>query len=392
MTAPAGRRPRVLHLAAVDDSFRYVLGRQLCWLRDAGFEVHAACRPGRHAGHIRSALGIPLHPVRISRRMNPAADLLALWDLRRLFRRERFDIVHLHFPKATLLGAIAAAWAGVPVVVNTLRPVLQPHMTGLRRRLLVALDRFTARRCARLLAQNPDDIGRYVGLGICPEGKLRPLGNGIELERFDPARVAPDARAAVRREAGIPADALVVGMVGRLTAEKGYAEFFRAVGLMRAARPDVRFLVAGESMPGERGVLPADLPSRMGLAGCGAMLGMREDVERLYAAMDLLVFPSHREAFPRVLMEAAAMGLPLVASDVSGCRRCVRDGENGFLVPVGDAPGFARRALELAGSPELRARMGAASRRLALAEFDEREVFRRVAENYRELLAGWSGS
>jgi len=134
-------------------------------------------------------------------------------------------------------------------------------------------------------------------------------------------------------------------------------------------------------------VLAADLPERLGLAGCGAMLGMREDIERVYAAMDILVFPSHREAFPRVLMEAAAMGLPLVASRVSGCKRCVREGENGFLVPVGDASGFARRALELAGSPELRARMGAASRRLALAEFDEREVFRKVAECYRELLA-----
>ncbi len=383
---PAGRPPRVLHLAAVDDSFRYLLGRQLLALREAGFEVHAACRPGIHAGHVRDELGIPLHPVRISRRMNPPADLVALWDLYRLFRRERFDIVHVHFPKATLLGTVAARLARAPIVVNTLRPVLQDHMGGVQRRALMAVDRFTARRCTTLLAQNPDDIGRYVRLGICPPEKLRPLGNGIDLARFDPARVGAAARDEVRREAGIPAGAFVVGMVGRPTRGKGYEEFLRAVAMMLAERQDVRFLAAGDAMPGERGVLPPDLAERLGLAGRGAMLGMREDVERVYAAMDVLVFPSHREAFPRALMEAAAMGLPLVASDVSGCRRCVREGGNGFLVPVGDAAGFARRALEIAASPELRAGMGAASRELALAEFDEREVFRRVAGCYRELL------
>jgi glycosyltransferase involved in cell wall biosynthesis len=391
VTRAAPGLPRVLHLTAVDDSFRYLLGRQLLWLRSQGFEVHAACRPGRHAEHIRNQLGLPLHPVRISRRMNPLADLIALWDLRRLLCRERFDIVHLHFPKATLLGAVAARAAGSRIVVNTLRPVFQDHMSAPKRRLFMSLDRLTARLCTRLLAQNPDDVGRYVRLGICPPEKLRTLGNGIDLARFDPAAVGPEARAAVRREAGIPAEAFVVGMVGRLTREKGYAEFFRTVELMLAERGEVRFLVAGEALPGERGAIPADLPARLGLATCGAMLGMREDVERVYAAMDLLVFPSHREAFPRALMEAAAMGLPIVASDVSGCRRCVREGQNGFLLPVGDAGGFARRALELAGSAELRSRMGAASRRLALAEFDEREVFRKVADCYRRLLAERGG-
>jgi glycosyltransferase involved in cell wall biosynthesis len=103
--------------------------------------------------------------------------------------------------------------------------------------------------------------------------------------------------------------------------------------------------------------------------------------------MDLLVFTSRREVFPRVLMEAAAMGLPIVASDLPGCRRCVREGANGYLVRPGDVEGFAARGLELAGSAELRARMGAASRKLAEAEFDEREVFRKVAECYREMLA-----
>lgn len=384
--------PRVLHLGAVDESFRYILGRQLIFLRDQGFEVHAACVPGRNAAYIRETLGIPLHAIRISRRINPFVDLVTLWDIYRLLRRERFDIFHVHFPKATLLGTIAAAAAGQKLVINTIRPVFQDHMGGLRRRFFMSIDKFTCSLCTRLLAQNPDDVERYVRLGITGAGKISALGNGIDMERFNPARTPAGAREAIRRELGLPENAFVVGMIGRYARPKGYTEFFEAMKTIVDQRPEARFLIAGQALLGERGALSPDLPAQMGLAGRGVMLGQRDDVERLYPAMDAFVFPSHREAFPRVLMEAAAMGLPLVASDVSGCRRCVREGSNGFLVPVGDSAGFARRALELARDPALRARMGAASRALAIAEFDEREVFRRVAECYRELLAARDGN
>jgi glycosyltransferase involved in cell wall biosynthesis len=283
------------------------------------------------------------------RRISPLHDVLSLKDLVSLLRRERFDIVHTHTLKPMLLGALAARFTGVPIVVNTLRPYVQDHDRAAKRSLYVAIDRFMSSLTTHVLAQNPADVERYRRLGVCEADKITALGNGIDLGRYHRDRVAPAEAAALRRQHAIPPDAIVVGTVARYVPEKGYEEFFRVVSRLASRDP-------------------------------------REHLEPLYAAMDVLLFPSHRESFPRVPMEAAAMGLPVVITATSGGRACVVDGENGFVVPVGDVPAMVRAVEQIANDASLRRAMGIAARRLAVREFDQRRVFERVAECYGRLL------
>ena len=204
------------------------------------------------------------------------------------------------------------------------------------------------------------------------------LGNGVDLDRFDPARFTPEEREQARAELGASADRIVVGSVGRLVAEKGYPELVEAAERL----PDRYLVVAvGPDDPDKPDALGPGFSARAAEAGV-RLLGMRTDVDRLYAAMDVFVLASHREGFPRAAMEAAAMGLPVVATDIRGCRQVVDDGVNGRLVPVGDAVALADAIASVGDDPAVRAAMGEASRAKARAEFDENRVVHTVYSTY----------
>lgn len=204
---------------------------------------------------------------------------------------------------------------------------------------------------------------------------------GVDLKRFDPAKRDPVRVEKIRRELGADEGQLVVGMVGRLVEEKGYPEFFAAQALL-----DQRyvFVAVGPHDPDKSDALDPSLVAGARDQGV-RFLGMRDDVEDLYAAMDMFVLPSHREGFPRAAMEAAAAGLPIVATDIRGCRQVVSHSVNGLLVPVKSPPELAAAIRIIGEDEELRSRMSKASREKALAEFDERDVVEIVMETYREV-------
>ncbi len=215
-----------------------------------------------------------------------------------------------------------------------------------------------------------------------PRRKLAYLGNGVDLDRFDRTRLAPDTRATVRAELGVDDDAVVIGIVGRLVAEKGYPELFEAVRTMGVRSV---LVVAGPDDPEKADALDRAMIEQAQRDGV-RFLGMRRDVERLYAAMDVFVLPSHREGFPRAAMEAAAMGLPIVATYIRGCRQVVHDGDNGFLVPPRDPARLAQALRVLVADAPRRRAMGLASARRARRDFDERSVVTTVLDTYERLL------
>ena len=191
------------------------------------------------------------------------------------------------------------------------------------------------------LVQNPEDVITLHQLKV-PKGRIRQLGNGIDLDRFGP----PDAavRAAVRSELGIAPDALVVGAIGRLVVEKGYRELFAAWETLRTEHPDAVLVVVGPSQPDKADGLDQatlDAAEAIGVR----FTGMRDDVERIYHALDVYALLSHREGFPRSAMEAAACGLPIVATDIRGCRQVVDHDRTGLLVPPRDPHALATEML-----------------------------------------------
>jgi glycosyltransferase involved in cell wall biosynthesis len=236
------------------------------------------------------------------------------------------------------------------------------------------------------LVQNPEDIVTLRRIGV-PERKLTLLGNGIDLGRFDPSRITDTEARAARAELGaVSPDDVVVGLVGRLVREKGYAEVFAAASQLRNRLPNLRFAVIGDDDHAKEDALDAGDRARADAAGV-RFLGGRSDVDRLYAAMDIYVLASHREGFPRSAMEAAAMGVPVIATDIRGCRQVVEPGTTGLLVPARDSSALAAAIESLAVDPILRTQLGIAGRAKALREFDERRCIAITLERYRALLA-----
>lgn len=379
-------RPRVVHATTVDMSVRHLLLNQLLSLRDAGFEVSAISAAGPDLDPVAAA-GVPHYPVSFTRRMTPLADLRAAWQLWRLFRRERFTIVHTHQVKAALFGQLAARLAGVPVVVNTIHGFYFHERTPrLKRRAWILLERLMARLSTLILSQNREDIETAIAEGICRREQIRYIGNGIDLTRFDRGVIDAAQLAALRQSLGIAPGDRVVGFVGRLVREKGVFELFDAVRQLQARVPQLRLLVIGPVDSEKPDAIDPGSDRLRDLAGTAVFTGYRHDMPQLYALMDVCVLPSHREGMPRSPMEASAMGVPCVATAIRGCREVVVEGENGFLVPLGDVPAMAEAIATVLENPAHAAAMRERARALAVERFDERHVFQRVAAAYRELL------
>jgi glycosyltransferase involved in cell wall biosynthesis len=379
------RRPTLVHLTTTDISHALLLQPQLQAFAAAGYEVIAMSAAGPYVD------GLTHHGIRhqavehFTRRMAPQQDVLALAELRRRFRKLRPDIVHTHNPKPGVLGRLAARAARVPAVVNTVHGLYAlPSDRAAKRWVVYGLERMAAKCSDAELVQNAEDIPVLHRLGIRAP-KVRLLGNGIDLARFD-ASTTQTTRAEVRAELGVADDTVVVGAVGRLVAEKGYRELFDAARALKRTAPNVLVVVVGPSDTDKHDAITAAELEQAERVGGVRLLGERHDVERLYAAMDVFVLASWREGFSRSGMEAAAMGLPVIATDVRGCRQVVEHERTGLLIPVRDAEGIAHAVERLADDANVRRTMGEAGIDLARREFDQQRVIDITLATYDEVL------
>jgi glycosyltransferase involved in cell wall biosynthesis len=374
---------RVAHIATVDVTLGILLKAQLRAQRDAGFEVTTISAPGPWASELE-AEGIRHVPWRhATRAWNPKDDARAFVELYSILGHERFDIVHTHTPKPGVFGRISARLRGVPVVVNTVHGFVASPDQPLHRRAFVMGCEWLAARFSDLeLYQSEADLDRARKLWMVGR-KAVLIGNGTDLERFDPTAVNGDG-AGLRRHLGIPESSFVVGTIGRIVAEKGYREFFSAARSVRADTPDVRFVVVGDADPSK--------PDAIGAGELEAarrdviFTGWRDDVPELLSLFDVFVLASWREGFPRSAIEAAAMGKPLVLSDIPGCREVARDGSEAIFVPPRDAAALTSAIRDLITDPKRTATMGRNARARALARFDEGQIARLTIDRYEDLL------
>ena len=382
MSDLAGRR--LVHVTSADISLALLLGPQLRAFADAGMEVIGVSAPGPFVDQLTSWGITHVALDHATRSVAVGQDVLALVELERLFRRLRPDIVHTHNPKPGLYGRIAARTAGVPGIVNTVHGLYAaPEDPWLRKSVVYTLERIAATCSDVELFQNPEDLEVMRRLGV-PAGHLVLLGNGIDLDRFRAVRT-PEASARARRALGVDDSAIVVGTVGRLVWQKGFRELFAAARHLRSLRDDVVFVVVGPEDTAKGDALgPEDIAEARAIGNL-VFTGHRDDVEDLYAGFDMYALPSYREGFPRSAMEAAACGVPVIATDIRGCRQVVDHDRTGLLVPVHNGDALALAIAALAADPARRSDMGARGRQKAEAEFDDRVVIERTLDAYRSL-------
>ncbi len=331
-----GRPARVAHLTTVDLSLHALLATELVVDVEAGCEVWGVSAPGPYVERVRS-LGVQHAAVpSFDRSWRPANDARATRELAAVLRRVRPDVLHTHTPKAGVLGRLLGRALRVPVVVDTCHGLwTRPEQRSAVRRAVVTVEGVASRFAHAELYQNAEDretLRRWVG----QRGAV--VGNGVDLTRFPGA-----GRARVRAELGVADDVLLVGGVGRMVREKGIEEY---VETAQALAGRASFVWVGP----EDDAKPDSLRSA-DVEGAVRFLGPRDDMADVYAALDVFVLPSWREGFSRSAMEAAATGLPMVLTDIRGCREIGTHGEHLLLVPASPAGGPHRRGVPAAGRP-----------------------------------------
>ena len=358
----------VVDVINLSSSAQTLLRERVLALRRRGIDNRILCMDGPYVEPLRAA-GIPVHVIDLPRGLDPLRLVRSLAQLTGYLKAHRVDVVHTHCSVPGAVGRVAARLAGVPVVVHTVHGFHfqddQPWWVRVPSRLA---ERALGFLTDTLLTQNKDDLERAERHGIGPRGRRGRIGNGIDLERFQPAPAPPagEGRAAVvlcaARFEPVKNHALLLEAAARLAA-RGRAFVLRLVGtgeLEGAVRARVR---------------------ELGLEDRVEFLGYRDDMPELIAGADVCVLPSLKEGLPRAVIEAMAMARPVVATRVPGTREVVRDGETGLLVDPADAGGFADTLERLILDPGLREAMGARGREVAIAEFDERPI----AESLRTL-------
>lgn len=375
---------KVCQLCAVDFTLKKFLLPLIDGMRAAGWEVTAVCSDGTFIPTLH-AQGYSIVTLPIPRSANPFAALRTILSLMRLFRRERFDVLHAHTPVAALLGRIAARLAGVPVVIYTAHGFyFHDEMPVLKRRAHIVLEWLGGRLTDYLFTQSAEDADTAIRHGIMCAERVLAIGNGVNVARFDPSK---QDRAAARETLGIPAHVLVIGIVGRLVREKGYAEFLLAAEMIGAQYPEVHFLVVGERLASDHNApIDQELARARQVLGPRLILaGMREDIPVMLAAMDIFCLPSYREGMPRTIIEAMMMGKPVVATDIRGAREEVMREQTGLLVPTRNPTALAQAFARLLDDLAMRERMGQAGRERAMALYDEQAIVAAQIAKMREL-------
>ena len=361
-------------------NFRLPLAR---FLRDRDVDVVMVSPRDAYVPRME-AEGFRCVELKLDRRsINPFRELLVVMRLARIYGDERPAAVHHFTAKCVLYGTLAAKLSGVRAVVNSLTGLGHVFMgTGWKARVLRPIvtwfyrNVLTARR-VRVVFQNPDDLRTFTDSRlVVPDRTILIRGSGVNLERFAPRPGEPE---------GVPAP--VVLFAARLTREKGVYELVEAARILKAKGVKATFQLAGSPDPGNPSSIQESVLARWRREGAVDLLGHVEAVDDLMAEATLVVLPTYREGVPRTLLEAAAMGKPIVATDVPGCREAVIHGVNGLLVPARDPQALADAIERLLRDADLRARMGRAGRQKMVLEFDDQEVARRTANVYQVMGA-----
>ena len=380
--------PLIAYVMTDGMSSRLLARGQFSYLRERGFELVIIANPGIDLKDVErrervKTLGIPM-----CREVHLWKDVLSLVKLYLAFRRFRPEIVNAGTPKAGALGMLAAFLARVPIRIYILRGLRLETIRGIKRRVLLSIERITSFCATRVLCVSQSLLELHSSLGLVRHGKsavlLQGSSNGVDIHRYRRAPARIRAGKAMRRRLGIPDDAPVVGFVGRFTKDKGLPELSEAFDMVLTEFPDARLLMVGEFEEGD----PLSEKDRERLRSNPniVLTGFVWNTAVFYHLMDVLAFTSHREGFPNVPLEAQACQVPVVGFRATGTVDAVESGVTGVLVRQGDVARFSENIRMYLREPELRKQHGAAGRRRVALNFRNEMIWEALYREYVRLL------
>lgn len=381
------KRPRLL-LAVTDPQSAIFFKGQLEWLRLGGFEIHFLCSPGLSVKNIVVQQGAEFHEVAMRRGISPFHDFVSLLKIIRVIMTVRPAIVSAGTPKAGMLAMIASCLCATPIRIYVIRGLRFETATGFMKTTLMFLEGLVCKVATRVVCVGHGIRGIALRNGICRRNRSTVIAhgssNGVDCNAYDPTKWITSGQE-FRDRHHIPRQALVVGFVGRVVRDKGIFELVQAWGVIKASHPSAHLLIVGDFEPGD----PIDdvTKARIREEASVHMIGFVEDVRAAYAAMQVLALPTYREGLPGVLLEAGAMQIPAVASNIPGCSDVIKDGATGRLVAVGESTALAEAIGHYLSDPDCRSQHGIAARRHVTDKFSRIRVWEATLRFYRELLS-----
>lgn len=356
------------------------------------FDVTAVSGAGKDLAEVAKREEVKVHPIQMERQVALFKDLFSLWKLYRYFKKEKPDIIHSITPKAGLLSMIAGKWAGVPVRMHTFTGLVFPYKRGVFRHILIMMDRLLCLHATHVYPEGKgvkEDLERFritkKPLKIIANGNV----NGVDLMYFNPHALSHSDVNTFKQEVGITPNDFVFIFVGRLVGDKGINELVTAFKQIRRSADsqssrNCKLLLVGPLEHDLDPLLP-DTLQEIESSPDIITTGFQKDVRPYFAISDCLAFPSYREGFPNVVLQAGAMGLPAIVTDINGCNEIITDGENGLVIPVKDTTALERAMLRLMSDDILFAKTKSTARESIASRFAQEKVWRALLDEYQKM-------
>jgi len=377
------RRKRLLRITTVPQSLVLLLDGQLKFMMTNGFEVMAASANGDEVNQLKAS-GIPHSRLLLTRTISPLSDIVAVLQTIVLIWRFRPYIVHTHTPKAGLVGMLAAWLCRVPARLHTVAGLPLMEATGWKRRLLIFTERITYRLATRVYP-NSKGLLEYIGtIASTRSDKFRIIGNGssngVDAARFSRDEHVVEEAVKIRKSWALPTDAVVYCFAGRLVRDKGIQELVQAFRKIVAERPSTLILLG--RLEQELDPLDDDTLKFIRSSKSIVMAGFQHDIRPWLAASDVFVFPSYREGFPNVLMQAACLELPCIATDINGSNEIIRNNSTGLLIPVKDPVALYEAMRSITSDRNMMIAMGRMARDYVSTNFDQKYLWNAILREY----------
>ena len=383
---------KLIRITTVPLSLKVLLKGQLRFMASNGFDVKGVSSEGEELREVHENEGIAVEAITMSRKITPFQDLKSLWEMWNFLRKEKPQIVHTHTPKAGIIGMLAARLAGVPHRLHTVAGLPLMEAMGIKRKILNFVEKLTYSSATRVY---PNSKGLYDFIlqnNFTQSNKLKIIANGssngIDTTFFSPDQVAEIERVTLREELKIQPDDFVFVFVGRIVSDKGINELIKAFSELQTVEnkpAGIKLLLVG-GLENDLDPLNPETLAEINQNKDIISVGFQQDVRSFFAIADALVFPSYREGFPNVVMQAGAMGLPSIVSDINGCNEIIIEGENGLIIPSKNVEKLKEKMLTLAKDKNLYTKLKGNSRRMIENRYEQSVVWNALLEEYEGLL------